>query len=147
MPSLKCVDLAWLFFLECSWHITAKANVKCKLCRLFTSGRDSGRESTFICERKVSMSGRPVGRPWSRSWLFRRLYLWNRMSNSRGGMLMRYHHPINYAFDRHRYPPVPATARGYRNVPRRGCRRHTTLGNSTTAGPIAFKFCVCLETS
>ena len=48
-------------------------------------------------------------------------------------------------FHRHRCPPVPATARG--TCRRRGCQRHPTLGNSTTAGPIAFKFGVCLETS
>ena len=29
----------------------------------------------------------------------------------------------------------------------RGCRRHPTLGNSTTAGPIVLKFGVCLENS
>ena len=28
----------------------------------------------------------------------------------------------------------------------RGCRRHLTLGNVTTAGPTAFIFCMCLET-
>ena len=37
-------------------------------------------------------------------------------------------------FDRHRCPPVPATARGTCRV--RGCRRHRVLGNSTTAGQI-----------
>ena len=51
-------------------------------------------------------------------------------------------HSINFVFDRHRYPPVPATARGTCRV--RGCRRHPTLDNSMTAGPIAFKFDVSL---
>ena len=49
----------------------------------------------------------------------------------------------NYVFDRHRCSPVPATTRG--TCRGRGCRRHPTLGNSTTAGPIAFKFCVFRE--
>ena len=72
-------------------------------------------------------------------------YLWNGMTNSRALIFVRCHHPINYAFDRHRYPPVPATARGTCRM--RGYRRHPTFGNFTTAGPIAFKFGVCLETS
>ena len=55
---------------------------------------------------------------------------------------VRYHHSINVIFDRHRYPPVPATARGTCRV--RGCRRHPTLDNSMTAGPIGFKFGVSL---
>ena len=44
--------------------------------------------------------------------------------------------------------PIPAgVCHGTRHVRRRGCRRHHTPGNSSTAGPIAFKFGVCLETS
>ena len=75
-----------------------------------TSSRDSGRESryfyTHIYGRKVCMSGRPA-----MVTLFRRLYLWN-AKISRAVILIRCHHPINYVFDRHRYPPMPATVRG-----------------------------------
>ena len=74
------------------------------------------------------MSERPAGRPVGVVTLFERLFLWNGMTNSRTVILIRCHHPINHVFDRSRYPPVPATARG------------TCLGNSTTAGPIVFKF-------
>ena len=46
-------------------------------------------------------------------------------------------------FDRHRYPPVPAATRSTCRV--RGCWRHPTLGNSTTADLIAFKFGVFID--
>ena len=55
------------------------------------------------------------------------------------------HHPINHVFDRYRYPPVPATARG--TCRGEGVGDTLSIGNSTTADPIAFKFGVCLETS
>ena len=76
--------------------------------------------------------------------LLRSLCLWNGLTDSRV-FFVRCHHSINFVFDLHRYPPVPATARGTCRV--RGCRRHSTLDNSMTAGPIAFKFGVSLETS
>ena len=60
------------------------------------------------------------------------------MIDSRAVFFVRCHHSINFIFYRHRYPPVPAEARGTCRV--RGCRRHPILGNSTTAGPITFKF-------
>ena len=77
--------------------------------------------------------------------LLRSLYLRNGLTDSRAVFFARCHHSINFVFDRHRYPPVPTTARGTCRV--RGCRRHPTPGNSTTAGPIAFNFGGCLETS
>ena len=85
------------------------------------------------------MSGRPA-----MVTLFRRLYfdLWNGMTNSRAVILIRCHYPINFVFDRHRYPPVPATARG--TCRGEGVEDTFSLGNSTTAGPIAFKFGVWL---
>ena len=73
---------------------------------LLRAEREARSESTFIYRRKVSMSGRP----WSRS--LNALFLWNGMTNSRTVILIRCHHPINHVFDRYRYPPVPATARG-----------------------------------
>ena len=62
-------------------------------------------------------------------------------SDSRAVFFVRCHHSINFAFDRHRYPSVPPTARGT-------CRGESvgdtlSIGNSTIAGPIAFKFGVC----
>ena len=99
--------------------------------------------STFIYRRKVSMSGRPAGRPAVVA-LFERLFLWNGMTNSRMVILIRCHHQINHVFDRYRYPPVPATARG--TCRGEGVEDTLSLGNSTTAGPIAFKFGVWLGT-
>ena len=72
--------------------------------------------------------------------LFERLFLWNGMTNSRTVILIRCHHPINHVFDRYRYPPVPATARG--TCRGEGVEDTLSLSNSTTAGPIAFKFSV-----
>ena len=89
------------------------------------------------------MSGRPAGRP-AVVTLFERLFLWNGMTNSRTVILIRCHHPINHVFDRYRYPPVPATARG--TCRGEGVEDTLSLGNSTTAGPIAFKFGVWLGT-
>ena len=100
---------------------------------VITSGRDSGRESTSKYRRKVSMSGRSAV-----VTLFERLFLWNGMTNSRTVILIRCHHPINHVFDRYRYPPVPATARG--TCRGEGVGDTISLGNSTTACPIAFKF-------
>ena len=65
----------------------------------------------------------------------RTLYLWNGLTDSRAVFFVRCHHLIYFVLDRHRYPPVPATARGTCRL--RGCRRHPTLDNSITAGPIA----------
>ena len=69
--------------------------------------------------------------------LLRSLYLWNGLTNSRAVFFVRCHHSINFVFDLHRYPPVPATARVTCRA--RGCLRHTSLDNSMTAGPIALK--------
>ena len=68
--------------------------------------------------------------------LLRSLYLWNELTDSRAVFFVRCHHSIHFVFDRHRYPPVLATARGTCRV---RCLRHPTLGNMT-AGPIVFKF-------
>ena len=84
------------------------------------------------------MSGRPAGRPVGVVTLFERLFLWNGMTNSRTVILIRCPHPINHVFDRSRYPPVPATARG--TCRGEGVEDTLSLGNSTTAGPIVFKF-------
>ena len=67
----------------------------------------------------MTTAGRPAGRPLI---LFGCLFLWNGMTNSRTFILIRCHHPINHVFDRHGYPPAPATARG--TCRGRGCRRH-----------------------
>ena len=75
----------------------------------------------------------------------RSLYLWNGLTDSREVFFVRCHHSINFIFDRHRYPPVPATARG--TCRGEGVGDTLSIGTSTTAGPIVFKFCVCLETS
>ena len=64
--------------------------------------------------------------------LLRSLYLWNGLTDSRAVFFVRCHHSINSVFDLHRYPPVPATARGTCRV--RGCRRHPT---SVTPRPLA----------
>ena len=66
----------------------------------------------YICEK--SQYERPAGRPWSVVTFLRSLYLWNGMTNSRAVFFVRCHHSINFVFDRHRYPPVPATACGTR---------------------------------
>ena len=70
--------------------------------------------------------------------LLRSLYLWNGLTDSRAVFFVRCHHSINFVFDRYRYPPVPATARG--TCRGEGVEDTLSLGNSTTAGPIAFKF-------
>ena len=94
----------------------------------------------YIGEKSVPMSGRPAVVTF-----FERLFLWNGMTNSRTVILIRCHHPINHVVDRYRYPPVPAMARG--TCRGEGVGDTLSIGNSTTAGPIAFKFGVCLETS
>ena len=66
--------------------------------------------------------------------LLRSLYLWNGLTDSRAVFFVRCHHSINFVFDPHRYPPVPATVRGTCRA--RGFRRHPTLDNSTTTGPM-----------
>ena len=76
--------------------------------------------------------------------LLRSLYLWNGLTDSQAVFFVRYHHSINFVFDRHRYPPVPATARG--TCWGEGVGDTLSIGNFTTAGSIAFKFGVCLET-
>ena len=101
---------------------------------LLRAEREARSESTSIYRRKVSMSGRPAV-----VMLFERLFLWNGMTNSRMVILIRCHHQINHVFDRYRYPPVPATARGTCTAGE-GVEDTLSLGNSTTAGPIAFKF-------
>ena len=98
--------------------------------------------SEFFCGlRKKSQYARPDPTQPDPITLLRGLYLWNGLTDSRGVFFVRCHHSINFVFDRHRYPPVPAMARGT-------CRGGDTLsiGNSTTAGPIALKFGVCIET-
>ena len=70
--------------------------------------------------------------------LLRSLYLWNGLTDSRAVFFVRCHHSINFVFDRCRYPPVPATARG--TCRGEGVEDTLSLGNSTTAGPIASKF-------
>ena len=75
---------------------------------------------------------------------FEKLISLERVDRFTSGLLVRCHHSINFVFDLHRYPPVLATARGTCRA--RGCRRHPILDNSMTAGPIAFKFGVRLET-
>ena len=87
------------------------------------------------------MSGRPAGRGHA-LWTLISLERDDRFTN---GHLIRCHHPINHVFDWYRYPPVPATARG--TCRGEGVGDTLSIGNSTTAGPIAFKFGVCLETS
>ena len=70
--------------------------------------------------------------------VLRKVYLWKGLTDSRTVFFFRCHHSIKFIFYQHRYPPVPTEARGTCRV--RGCRRHPTLDNSTTAGSIAFKF-------
>ena len=72
------------------------------------------------------------------------LYLWNGLTDSRAVFFVRCHHSINFVFDRHRYPPVPAMARG--TCRGEGVGDTLSIGNSTTAGLIALKFGMCLET-
>ena len=43
--------------------------------------------------------------------LLRSLYLWNRLTDSQAVFFVWCHHSMYFVFDRHRYPPVPATAR------------------------------------
>ena len=70
--------------------------------------------------------------------LLRSLYHWNGLTDSRAVFFVRCHHSINFVFDRYRYPPVPARARG--TCRGEGVEDTLSLGNSTTAGPIPFKF-------
>ena len=104
--------------------------------KLITSGARSAERVYFYIPEK-SQYERPAGRP-AVVTLFERLFLWNGMTNSRMVILIRCHHQINHVFDRYRYPPVPATARG--TCRGEGVEDTLSLGNSTTAGPIAFKF-------
>ena len=77
--------------------------------------------------------------------LLRSLYLSNGLTDSRVVFFVRCHHSINFIFDRHRYPPVPATARG--TCQGEDVGDTLSIGYSMAVGPIVFKFCVCLETS
>ena len=104
---------------------------------MITSGARSAERVYFYIPEK-SQYERPAGRPVGVVTLFERLFLWNGMTNSRTVILIRCHHPINHVFDRSRYPPVPATARG--TCRGEGVEDTLSLGNSTTAGPIVFKF-------
>ena len=65
--------------------------------------------------------------------LLRSLYLWNGLSNSRAVFFVRCHHSINFVFDWHRYPPVPATARG--TCRGEGVGDTLSIVNSTTDWP------------
>ena len=103
---------------------------------IITSGARSAERVFFYIPEK-SQYERPAGRP-AVVTLFERIFLWNGMTNSRTVILLRCHHPISHVFDRYRYPPVPATARG--TCRGEGVEDTLSLGNSTTAGPIAFKF-------
>ena len=76
--------------------------------------------------------------------LLRSLYLWNGLTDSRAVFFVRCHHSINFAFDRHRYPLVPAMAGG--TCRGKGVGDTLSIGNSTTAGPIALKLCSELKT-
>ena len=124
------------------WCLLARSSIADQgvILVLLRAEREARSESTSIYRRKVSMSGQPAV-----VTLFERLFLWNGMTNSRTVILIRCHHPINHVFDRYRYPPVPATARG--TCRGEGVGDTLSIGNSTTAGPIAFKFGVCLEAS
>ena len=123
-------------------------SVKCKVISVYytctwvlvTSGARSAERVYFYIPEK-SQYERPAGRPAGRPavvTLFERLFLWNGMTNSRTVIVIRCHHPINHVFDRYRHPPVPATARG--TCRGEGVEDTLSLGNSTTAGPITFKF-------
>ena len=102
--------------------------------------------SEFFCGlREKSQYARPDPTQPDLITLLRSLYLWNGLTDSRAVFFVRCHHSINFVFDRHRFPPVPATARG--TCRGEGVGDTLSIGNSTTAGPIAFKFGVCLETS
>ena len=72
--------------------------------------------SEFFCGlREKSPYARPnPTRPNPTPWRFWEtyLYLWNGLTDSRAVFFFRCHHSINFVFDRHRYPPVSATARG-----------------------------------
>ena len=98
---------------------------------VITSGARSAERVYFYIPEK-SQYERPAGRP-AVVTLFERLFLWNRMTNSRTVILIRCHHPINHVFDRYRYPPVPATARG--TCRGEGVEDTLSLGNSTNGWP------------
>ena len=61
-----------------------------QLILLLRAEREARSESTSIYRRKVSMSGRPAGRPVGVVTLFERLFLWNGMTNSRTVILTRH---------------------------------------------------------
>ena len=117
------------------WCLLARSSIADQGVILVTSGARSAERVYFYIPEK-SQYERPAGRP-AVVTLFERLFLWNGMTNSRTVILIRCHHPINHVFDRCRYPPVPATARG--TCRGEGVEDTLSLGNSTTAGPIAFK--------
>ena len=95
--------------------------------------------SEFFCGlRQKSQYARPDPTRPDPMTLLRSLYLWNGLTDSRAVFFARCHHSINFVFDRYRYPPVPATARG--TCQGEGVEDTLSLCNSTTAGPIAFKF-------
>ena len=130
-----------------SYHFTVFAPIEIK--KLLRAEREA--RSEFFCGlREKSQYARPdptqpdPTRP-DPVTLLRSLYLSNELTDSRAVFFVRCHHSINFVFDRHRYPPVPATARG--TCRGEGVGDTLSIGNSTTAGPIAFKFGVCLETS
>ena len=80
----------------------------------------------YTGEKSVLAAGRPAV-----VTLFARLFLLNGMTNSRTVILIRCHHPINHVFDRYRYQPVAATARGTCRV--EGVGDTLSIGNYTTA--------------
>ena len=115
------------------WCLLARSSIADQgVILVITSGARSAERVYFYIPEK-SQYKRPAV-----VTLFERLFLWNGMTNSRTVILIRCHHPINHVFDRYRYPPVPATARG--TCRGEGVEDTLSLGNSTTAGPIAFKF-------
>ena len=104
---------------------------------LITSGARSA-ERVFCGLGEKSKYARPDPTRPDPITLLRSLYLWNGLTDSRAVFFVRCHHSINFVFDRYRYPPVPATARG--TCRGEGVEDTLSLGNSTTAGPIALKF-------
>ena len=111
----------------------------CEEYSLITSGARSAERVLLWFKGEISVcAARPDPTRPDPVTLLRSLYLWNGLIDSRAVFFVRCNHSINFVFDRCRYPPVPATARG--TCRGEGVEDTLSLGNSTTAGPIAFKF-------
>ena len=130
------VSELWYSIMSILWQ----QSFFCK--QLVTSGARSAERVLWFKGEISVCAARPDPTQPDPVTLLRILYLWNGLTDSRAVFFVLCHHSINFVFDRHRYLLVPVTARGtWRGE---GVGDTLSIGNFTTAGPIAFIFGVCL---